>query len=322
MRIASLLASATEMVCALGLEEHLVAISHECDYPFQVLDRPRVSRPRFDPAGLPSDAIDAAVRRAVIEHGAVYQLDEERLRAVRPDLILTQAVCEVCAVPTGLAEQAAAVLGNGVRVVSLDAHGVQDIFECIRVVAVVAGVPERGERLVEGLEARLERVRRAVRDAARPGVLATEWLDPPFVPGHWVPEMIETAGGRCLAGTPGRPSRQVTWEELAGLDPDVLMVMPCGFGLGRSRAEAERHAGELQRAAPRAIASGRAFVVDGSSYFNRSGPRVVDGVEILAALLHRDRMPAVGLAGRAEALCVDRSPLSVSGWDQRATHHG
>lgn len=300
MRIASLLASATEMVCALGLLDHLVAISHECDYPPEALSRPRVSRPHFDPAGMTSGAIDAAVRRAMAHHGTVYRLDEERLRATRPEVILAQAVCEVCAVPTALAEQAACALGNGARVVSLDAHTVADIFEAIRVVATVAGVPERAERLVSSLEERLDRARLAGDGAKRPAVLAIEWLDPPFVPGHWVPEMIEVAGGRCLAGTAGGPSRQVSWDELAALDPDVLVVMPCGYGLERSREEAEVHAGQLRRVAPRAVRDGRAFVVDGSSYFNRSGPRVVDGVEILAALLQADRLAAVDLAGRAE----------------------
>ena len=313
MRIASLLASATEMVCALGLDDQLVAISHECDYPPHVLDRPRVSRPRFDPQGLSSGAIDDAVRRAMVQHGAVYQLDEERLRAARPDLILTQAVCDVCAVPTSLAAQAACALGNGARVVSLDAHTVEDIFECLRVVAAVTGVRERAEALVAGFRERLARVRRGRNGAREPAVLAIEWLAPPFVPGHWVPEMVELAGGRCLAGTRGRPSRQVSWDELAALDPDVLVVMPCGFGLERSREEAALYAAELSRVAPRAFRARRAFAVDGSAYFNRSGPRVVDGVEMLAALLDLDRMPGVNLAGRAERLSVIGS--RSSGYD-------
>jgi iron complex transport system substrate-binding protein len=316
MRIASLLASATEMVFALGLGERLVAISHECDYPPEALDRPRVSQPRFDPAGLSSGAIDAAVRQAMASHGAVYELDEGRLLAARPDLILTQAVCEVCAVPTTLAAQAARAVGGGARVLSLDAHTVADIFESIRVLAAVAGVPDRGERLVASYEERLGRARPA--GGGRPGVLAIEWLDPPFVPGHWVPEMIELAGGRCLAGVAGRPSREVSWDHLATLDPDVLIVMPCGFGLDRSREEAQAHAAALARVAPRAIGSGRAFVVDGSAYFNRSGPRVVDGIEILAALLHPDGS-SVDLAGCAEALSVVRSPLSAGGMSQRTT---
>ncbi len=300
MRIASLLASATETVWALGLGDSLVAISHECDYPPEALDRPRVSRPRFDSTGLSSRAIDAAVRDAMARHGTVYLLDEARLRAVRPDLILTQAVCQVCAVPTSLAEQAARVLESGASVVSLDVHTAADVLESIRVVGRAAGVPERAEEVVAGLERRLARIRRAVHGAERPGVLAVEWLHPPFVPGHWVPEMIELAGGRCLAGAVGRPSRQVSWDEIAELDPDALVIMPCGFGLDQSRAEAERHAEQLARVAGRAFESGRAFVVDGSSYFNRSGPRMVDGVEILAALLHPDRMTDVKLEGRAD----------------------
>jgi iron complex transport system substrate-binding protein len=300
MRIASLLASATEVVYALGLGDQLVAISHECDYPPEALSKPRVSRPRFEPAGLSSRAIDGAVRTAMAQHGSVYLLDQERLRTEQPDLILTQAVCQVCAVPTSLAEEAARLLEDGARVVSLDAHSVQDIFQTIRQVGGAAGAAGRAELVVAGLELRLERVRRAVAGLERPSVLAVEWLDPPFVPGHWVPEMIEIAGGRCLAGEAGRPSRQVSWDDLAGLDPDVLVVMPCGYGLERSRREAKAHAERLAEAAPRAVASGRAFVVNGSSYFNRSGPRVVDGIEILAALLHPDQAPLVDLTGRAE----------------------
>ncbi len=305
MRIASLLASATEVVYALGLGDQLVAISHECDYPPEALTRPRVSRPRFDPAGLSSRAIDGAVRQAMADHGAVYLLDEARLRAQRPDLILTQAVCQVCAVPTSLAQDAARLLGGGAEVVSLDAHTVADIFRTIRQVGMAAGAPDRAEQVVAQLEARLAHLRRAVERLDRPGVLGLEWLDPPFVPGHWVPEMIELAGGRCLAGEAGRPSRQVSWEDLAALDPDVLVVMPCGYRLEQSRREAETHAERLASVAARAIESGRAYVVDGSSYFNRSGPRVVDGIEMLAALLHPDRMSIVDLNSEK------RSRLSV-----------
>jgi iron complex transport system substrate-binding protein len=187
-------------------------------------------------------------------------------------------------------------------VVSLDAHSVEDILQSIRQVGAAAGAPAPAERLVAGLSARLDRVRRAVAGRDCPRVLAIEWLDPPFVPGHWVPQMIAIAGGICLAGETGRPSREASWDELAGLDPDVLIVMPCGYGLERSRQEAQGYAQRLTQVAPRALASGRAYVVDGSSYFNRSGPRVVDGIEILAALLHADRAPQVDLTGKAEPL--------------------
>jgi iron complex transport system substrate-binding protein len=288
-RIVSLLASATEILVALGLEDRLVAISHECDYPPRVLDRPRVSRPRFDPAGLSSGALDAAVRLAMLEHGSVYALDEEALTRLLPDLVLAQAVCEVCAVPTLGARELIERRGLDARVLSLDAHTVEEILQSILLVGGATGVPERAERAVASMRARMTAVRRAVAGAPSPRVLALEWLDPPFVPGHWVPEMIALAGGENLAGEAGTHSRQVEWGTLAGLDPDVLLLMPCGYGLAATRVDAARHAARIAPLAERAIAAGRAFIVDGSSYFNRSGPRVFDGIEILAGLLHPDR---------------------------------
>lgn len=291
-RIVSLLASATEMVVALGLEDLLVGISHECDYPARVLDRPRVSRPRFDPEGLDSGEVDRAVRRAMAEHGSVYRIDSERLLELDPDLILTQAVCEVCAVPTPGVREVAESEGLAAEILSLDAHDLDEILASIRDIAEAAGSPERAEEVVEGLEVRLEKVHAAVDDAKAPGVLAIEWLDPPFAPGHWVPEMIELAGGRNLVGAAGERSRQLEWAELEDLDPDVLLIMPCGYGLEAARSDADRHSAQLSRVAPRALREGRAYVVDASSYFNRSGPRVVTGVEIAAGLLHPDRLPA------------------------------
>jgi iron complex transport system substrate-binding protein len=302
MRIASLLASGTEIACALGLADQVVAISHECDYPAAVLDRPRLSRPRFDPAGLTSGELDAAVRAAMASAGSVYTIDEEALRAARPDLVLTQAVCEVCAVPAPDARLAAGRLGGSTRVLSLDAHTIDGIMETIRQVGAAAGVPERAENLVIELVARLDRVRERVAGAPRPRVLALEWLEPPFLPGHWVPEMVEIAGGVNVACLSGARSAQVRWDELAGLDPDVLVVMPCGYGLDAARSDAARFAAPLREVAPRAVRERRAFVVDASSYFNRSGPRVVDGVEVLAALLHPERCHDVELAGRAESV--------------------
>ena len=300
MRIASLLASATETVCALGLADALVAISHECDYPEYVLDRPRVSRPRFDPTGLAGGEIDAAVRRALAEHGSVYQLDEDALRAAAPDLILTQQVCEVCAVPTSLAHQAARALEGMATVLSLDAHTVEGILDTVVQVGRAAGVEERGMAATTALRGRIARVQDRVAGRARPRVLALEWLDPVFVPGHWGPEMVALAGGDNLAGSSGARSRQVEWSAVSGLDPDVLLVLPCGYDLAGSRAEAERHADRLRAVAGRAVGAGRAWVVDGSAYFNRSGPRVVDGIELLARIFHPDAAPEVTLEGRAE----------------------
>jgi iron complex transport system substrate-binding protein len=290
-RIVSLLASGTEIVDALGLGRRLVGISHECDYPPALLDRPRLSRPRFEPAGLSSGDIDRAVRQAMAEYGSVYEVDGELLARLEPDLVLTQAVCEVCAVPTPGVRDVVRERGLEAEVLSLDAHTLDDILGTVRAVARSAGESRRGERATAGLQARLAAVRDAVAHADRPRVLAVEWLDPPFLPGHWVPEMIEAAGGVCVAGEPGRRSEQTGWDSLAGLDPDVLIVMPCGYGLEAARRDAELHADRLAAVAGRAIREGRAWVVDASSYFNRSGPRVVDGVEILAGILHPGRWP-------------------------------
>lgn len=290
-RIASLLASATEIVARLGLTDSLVAISHECDYPPEVLDRPRASRPRFDPAGLDSGAVDRAVRQAMAEHGSVYQLDAELLTRLQPDLILTQAVCEVCAVPAPGVEELVAQEDIPARIVSLDAHTLEDILHSIHVVAAAAGVAERAMEVVAALRQRLAAVAAAVAYATRPTVLALEWLDPPFVAGHWVPEMVEWAGGRNLVGHAGERSLRVEWKDLMGLDPDVLLMMPCGYHTAGARRDANQFAMRLQWVAESAVGSGRAYVVDGSAYFNRSGPRVVHGIEILAGLLHPDLWP-------------------------------
>ncbi len=190
MRIASLLASATEMVCALGLGDRLVGISHECDYPPEVLDKPRLSRPRFDPRVLSSGEIDAAVGRAMERYGSVYVVDADRIAAVCPDLILTQAVCEVCAVPTSSAQEAAASLDYQPRILSLDAHDITGVFRSIAEIGKAAGVRERAEECVAGLRQRIEAVRQRVMGRPRPRLLALEWLDPPYGPGHWVPEMV------------------------------------------------------------------------------------------------------------------------------------
>jgi len=296
--IVSLLASGTEIVAALGLGDRLVAISHECDHPASLMDRPRASRPRFDPVGLTSGEIDRAVRDAMVENGSVYEIDAALIERLEPDLVVTQAVCEVCAVPTGGVRATLAERGLSSRVASLDAHTIEDILDSITLVGEAAGAAGAAEACVAGIRARLDAVAAAVADAPRPRLLAIEWLDPPFTPGHWVPEMIERAGARNLAGEAGRPSRETTWEALAGSDPDVLLLMPCGYGLDAARADADAHASRILEVAPRAVRSGHAFVVDASAYFNRSGPRFVRGIEILAGLLHPDRFepPGPGVA--------------------------
>ena len=292
MRIASLLSSATEIVYALGLGDRLAAVSHECDYPPEVVDKPRITRPRFFQEGMTSRQIDEALRRAMREHGSAYVVDDTGLREASPDIVLTQAVCEVCAVSTSVAEDAIAALGRRPELISLDAHGIEDIFGSILAIGSALGVQQRANDLVAQLRRRVADVVERVRGAKRPTVLAVEWLDPVFVPGHWVPEMFDLAGGRLLSGTAGDRSRQLDWDEVKGLNPDVLIVMPCGFDLEAARDEADKHADRLRWLAPRAVESDNAFVVDGSAYFSRSGPRFVTGIEILAAVLHPGRFSA------------------------------
>ena len=301
-RIASLLPSATEIVCALGLEHHLVGVSHSCDHPPPIRSKPRLTRPRFPLEGRSSGEIDVAVRQALREFGSVYELDRARLAAVRPDLLLTQGVCEVCAVPTRDAASAAAGLDSCPTVLALDAHDVTGVLGTIRLVGRASGVPERADQCVLDIERRIASVRARVADHPAPRVLALEWLEPPFVPGHWVPEMVALASGILLRGVAGRPSFPVAWEDLAGLDPDVLLVMPCGFDLAAARADAHRSGASLSAVAPRAIRSGRAYAVDATAHFSRPGPRVADGVELLAALLHPEIFPAFSLDGRAQLI--------------------
>jgi iron complex transport system substrate-binding protein len=286
MRIASFLASGTEICVALGLQESIVAISHECDWPPDVLDRPRISRPRFDPAGMSSGEIDNALRQAMQDHGSVYEIAEDLLTQLAPDIILTQAVCEVCAVPTPGVRDLVARRNIPAHVVSLDAHTVQDILDSIVQVGAATHATGEAADVVADIEARIDRVTQAVEGAQRPRVFALEWLDPPFAPGHWVPEMIALAGGENVIGTAGSHSTQTTWDAVQGLDPDVLLIMPCGYGLDATKRDAESARVRLRDVAARAIDAHRAFVVDGSSYFNRSGPRFINGIEILAGLLH------------------------------------
>jgi len=269
------LPSATEIVCALGLEDRLVGISHSCDYPPSITNRPRLSRPRANLEGLSSGEIDSAVRAALRDYGSVYEIDIDGLKALEPDLILTQGICDVCAVP----EKQVLASFEGTQVLTLDAHDLAAILSSIRDVGCATGAVQEAEDCVADMEGRISAVRASVANRPRPRVLALEWLDPPYVPGHWVPELIAAAGGDLLAGTAGRPSYRMEWPELRALDPDLLLIMPCGFNLAETRREAERYDDVLRGLAP------RVHLLDASAYFSRSGPRVVDGLEMLASAI-------------------------------------
>jgi iron complex transport system substrate-binding protein len=286
MRIASLVPSATEMLFALGLGDSVVAVTHECDYPLGVEQLPHLTRSVI-PEGLDAAEIDRAVRERTGEGEALYLLDEEALDELDVDLIVTQAVCEVCAVSFDDVRAVAERLPTKPEVISLDPSTLGEVIADIPRLAGAAGVEEAGERLVEELGERLEAVERAVEDARRPRVAALEWLDPVYIGGHWVPQMIELAGGEDVLGLPGEKSRTAEWAEIEAVAPEVVVSMPCGYYAEQAAAETVRWRRHLDLVGPRAV-----FAVDAAAYFSRPGPRLVDGVELLGHLLHPELVPA------------------------------
>jgi iron complex transport system substrate-binding protein len=287
MRIVSLLPSTTEIVCALGLEDALVGITHECDYPPSVVGKPRLTASRISQETMSSKEIDHAVRSQLDGHGSIYDLDEDRLRELKPDLILTQELCDVCAVSYKTVERAARMFEADVRVVSLEPNTIGDIFENIRMVGELTGRESAAEKLVDALNARLDRVKELTAGIDdRPRTLMLEWLEPAFAPGHWVPEQVAFAGGAQGFGQAGRPSTTTTAEEIRAYAPEVIVLIPCGYykeDILRQLPSANLPAGWEDLPGVR---SGEVWATDATSYFSRPGPRVVDGVEILARILH------------------------------------
>ena len=280
MRILSLLPSATEIVYALGLEDDLVGVTHECDWPPPARAKPAVSIPLV-PVGTPPAEIDRLVSESLGEGAPIYRLDTDAVRDLRPDLVLTQDLCAVCAVPSGHVNEALDVLGCPAQVVSLDPSSLDDVLECVRQVGVATGTLARSTDVVDRLRARLQAVRQAVAGRHRPRTFALEWSDPPFNGGHWVPDMLDAAGAEPVLGARGMPSVRVTWDDIASAAPDVVVFMPCGYGLDEAAAEG---VDLLER--PQLAGATGILAVDASGYFSRPGPRLVDGVEMLAAQLH------------------------------------
>jgi iron complex transport system substrate-binding protein len=303
-RIVSLLPSATEIVCALGLESSLVGITHECDYPPEVVGKPVLTRSLLPLDGLSSAEIDGAVNallRTGHSPGSIYHIDADTLRAVAPDLILTQSLCEVCAVSFSEVQRAVAGVGGACRVESLEPSTIEEILATIALVGSLTGTTAEATRLVADLRCRLEAVSAAVRGAPPLRVCCMEWLDPPFGAGHWVPEQVRVAGGVEIFDREGLPSQRTTWDEVMARAPEVVVLLPCGYDLERTLAEIERTAPPPGWHTIPAVADGRVYATDGSAYFSRPGPRVIDGVEILGHALHPDRVPAP-LAGRLARL--------------------
>jgi iron complex transport system substrate-binding protein len=286
MRIASLVPSATESLFALGLGDSVVAVTHECDHPADALGLPRLTRSVI-PEGLEPHEIDTMVREVTARGDALYELDERALASVEPDLIVTQALCAVCAVSYDDVRTLAGRLPSRPGVISLDPQTLAEVLDDLVRLAEATGVAERGESLRAELQRRLERVSDAVEDEPRPRVVTLEWLAPPYAGGHWVPEMVELAGGGSVAGEPGRDSRAAAWEELAAERPEVAVVMPCGLYAEEAAEQALAHRPRLE-----ALGAESVFAVDAASSFSRPGPRLVDGVELLGHVLHPDHVPA------------------------------
>ena len=290
MRIASLLSAATEILYGLGLSDEVVAVSHECDYPHEVAAKPRVTRSNVD-SGRSSDDIDRQVREQVAAGGAVYEIDAERLVAVAPDLIVTQAQCDVCAVRYDdvLALVRDRLELRRTRVVALNPQSLADVFADIRRVGEAAGAAVAAEALVAALEARVAVVERCVAPGialGRPKAVVIEWIEPMMFAANWTPELIQLAGGRCDVAHAGRHSMFADPSVLANYDPDVIAIAPCGFDLTRTRLEAEVLPKQPFWSELTAVRGGRAFLADGNAYFNRSGPRLIDSLELLAHWIH------------------------------------
>ena len=288
-RIVSLIASATEIVCALGFGDRLVGRSHECDYPPRVEGLPVCTEPRFDPRGTSAE-VDARVKQALREAVSVYRVDEARLRELAPDVIVTQSQCEVCAVSLKDVERAVSQWsGAAARIVSLEPNALADIWRDIAKVAEALGAPERGESLIAQLKDRMAAVAREAGGLRRPSTACIEWIDPLMAAGNWVPELVEMAGGENLFGKAGAHSPWMEWEDLAARDPEVIVVLPCGYGLYKTRKEMRFLASRPGWPRLRAVREGRVALTDGNQYFNRPGPRVAESLEILAEILHPDR---------------------------------
>jgi iron complex transport system substrate-binding protein len=274
-RICSLVPAATEVLFALGLGDQVVAVTHECDWPPAARKRPAITSSRLDPGALTSAEIDRRVREAAEKGEALYAVDEALWRKLRPDVVVAQELCEVCAVSAGSVRRLEA------RVVDYSPTTLDGVATAIAELGERLGARGAGQVLAGALRGRVERMRAAVSGRPRPRVFVAEWLDPPFAAGHWVPEMVDAAGGVDVAGRAGTPSFRTTWERVASLRPDVVVLAPCGFDLKRTLAEA-----------PAALPGATVAAVDANGYFSRPGPRLADGVELLAHLLHPEVVPA------------------------------
>jgi iron complex transport system substrate-binding protein len=291
-RIVSLLPAATEIVAALGLMDQLVGVSQECDFPTEANQRPRITRCAVHGAELASRDVDEWVRRALYDNGTIYTIDEPLLRKLQPDVILTQTLCDVCAVDYGTVAKLAQSLPGPPRVLNLEPTGVADIFGDIRRVAEMCDVPERAETLIQNLSERIENVReRSRRIADRPCCFLMEWVDPPFCSGHWGPELVEIAGGHDPLGRKHQLSAQIQWQQVLDARPEIIVLALCGYDIDRARRDYELLSRFPGFDSIPAVDNGHVYIVNASAYFARPGPRIVDSLEILAGILHPTEFP-------------------------------
>ena len=283
MRIASLLPSATEIVFAVGAGDEVVGVSHECDYPAVARDLPVLTASAVETRGLPQAEIDAAISGLLAAGGSTYTIDVPRLRELRPDLVITQALCDVCAVSEGQVHRVVHEEQLGARVLTLTPLDLEGVARSVEEVAEATGHASEGARVAADLREHLAPP--AALPAPRPRVLALEWLDPPFTGGHWVPEQIARGGGDDVLGQPGQKSERVTWDAVAASAPDVALLLPCGLSLDEVVSEAEALADRPEWRALPAVASGAVWALDANAWFSRPGPRLLDGIEALRAIL-------------------------------------
>ena len=286
MRICSLLPSATEVVFALGLGDSLVAVSHECDYPAAAAALPKITRSTI-PHGLSSGEIDSVVTAALTDTGSLYSLDVDLLERLAPDVIVTQELCDVCAVATDQLQDALDTLGMRPTVISLNAQSLEGVLDDIESAAAALGRRQRGAEVVAGLRRRIAAVAAATRDVAKcPRVFCMEWADPPYCGGHWMKDLVEIAGGDDALAIRNKPSRRIEWQAVRDADPEIVVLTCCGFDLDRCTEEARLLAarGDIRNVA--ALRTGAVFATDSAAYFARPGPRIVDSLEILAAIIH------------------------------------
>lgn len=292
MRICSLLPGATEIVCALGLADEIVGVSHECDFPPGARTKPVMVRSRIDPTIIGSGEIDRQVGDLLLAKQSLYALDEKLFKDSEPDIILTQGLCDVCALDYNDVVQAARSLARDPCIVSLDPHCLADILNDVLRIGKVTHRSRQAESLVKELKLRIQAVRdRTARSASRPRVACLEWFDPLYIAGHWVPEMVQIAGGHDVLGAAGEPSAKIAWDAVIAAMPEILILMPCGFDLDRAIRESSLLKDRAGWAILPAVRDGRVFAVSGADYFSRPGPRLIDGLEILTQLFHPELSP-------------------------------